>query len=178
MEQRFEKVSLFRSDTDQTKGVLVAGGDTLRFESKKGTLTMPKIRALSIDKKRLTVEYGEGENFGTATFVDLSQGAFKWRAATQELEGKLRAILRIVPIGAHEQPGYERAQVARKVATGKQGRTQMWIGAALVVVGVVVTIWTYSSADPGDRYFLLWGPIIFGAILFFQGLAASVRARR
>jgi hypothetical protein len=176
--ERFEKVNMYRSDTDQTKGTLIVDGDTLRFESKKGMLTMPKIRGLTLVKNRLTVEYGERGSFGTAIFVDLSKGALKWRSTTQELEQKLRGMVQVVPISSDERAGYEQAVTARKVASGKAGRTQMIIGGLLAVAATIVTIVTYATADPGDSYFLWWGGIIFGAILFFQGLAASRSSRR
>lgn len=176
--ERFEKVNLYRSDTDQTKGALVADGDTLRFESKKGTLTMPNVRALTMVKNRLVVEYGGSGSFAAATFVDMSRGGFKWKAATQELEQKLRASVQIVPISSEDQPAYEQAVTARKVSSGKAGRIQMIIGGLLAVAATIVTIVTYATADPGDTYFFWWGGIIFGAILFFQGLAASRASRR
>jgi hypothetical protein len=178
VEQRYEKVSLYRSDTDQTKGSLIAAGDTLRFESKKGTLTMPKVRNLELVKGRLNVEYGEPGTFGTATFVDLSNGALRWKAGTRDLEMKLRSVLQLVPVSSEEQPAYQQALSARKVASGKAGRTQMIIGGVVAVAATIVTIVTYANADPGDTYFVWWGGIIFGAILFFQGLAASRAARR
>lgn len=176
--ERFEKVALFQSETNQIRGTLSADGDTLRFESKKGTLTMPKVRSLENVKGRLKVEYGEGGNFGSATFTDLSKGGFRWKAATQELEQKLRAILQVVPISSEERPSYEQAVSARKVAAGKAGRTQMILGGILAVAATIVTIVTYANADPGDTYFFWWGGIIFGAILFIQGFAASRASRR
>lgn len=178
MEQRFEKVNLYRSDTDQARGVLIAQGDSLRFESKKGMLLMPKVRGLSIVKNRLAVEYGEAGNYGTATFVNLGAGAFKWRAATKELEEKLRQILQMAPMTDADRQGLEAAHGVRRQAEGKRGRTQMWIGGVLAIAATIVTIVTYANADPGDTYFFWWGGIIFGLILFFQGLAASRSSRR
>jgi hypothetical protein len=176
--ERFEKVVLVRSDTDVTKGTLTVDDNTLRFESKKGTLVMPKIRSMTMEKNRIVLEYGEAGVFGTAKFIDHSQGAFKWKGATRELEQKLRAMVQVVPISSEEQEGYQQAQTVRKVASGKAGRTQMIIGGLLAVAATIVTIVTYANADPGDTYFVWWGGIVFGLILFFQGLAASRAARR
>ena len=179
--ERFEKIYLYRSDTDQVKGVLITNGDSLTFESKKGILVMPKVRSLTIIKGRLRVDYGEAGNYGTARFTDLSKSKFKWKASTRELEGKLRSVLSLAPTTAEDQAGLEAAQQVTKQAAGKRGRVQMAIGAVLAVVGVIITAVTYSNASSnpsGGRYFVAYGPIIFGLLLFFQGFAASRSARR
>lgn len=42
-------------------------------------------------------------------------------------------------------------------------------GGIICLVGLVVTIWTYTSTLNGGTYFVAWGAIIFGAIRFFRG---------
>jgi hypothetical protein len=50
---------------------------------------------------------------------------------------------------------------------------QMMIGAGLFVVGLIITVITYSIAsDGGGTYLICWGPVVFGAIRFFKGLSA------
>jgi hypothetical protein len=180
--ERFEKVNLFRSKNDNgVRGALVADGDSLRFESKKGTLLMPKVRGLSYAGGRLHVEYGEAGSYGEAHFVDASQGLFKAKGATQELEAKIRNVLSLTPMTAEDQAGLEAARGVRKQASGKQGRTQMVIGGVLVLVGLIITAVTYSgasSSSSGGTYIVAYGPVIFGLILFFQGLVASRASRR
>ncbi len=180
MEQRFEKVVLSRGNFGQ-RGTLVANGDSLRFESKKGTLPMPKVRSLTYGGGKLTVEYGDSGNYQTVQFVDMSRTGLRANSATRDLERKLRSTVQTVPISAEERAGYEQSVASRKVATGKQGRTQMVIGGLLAVVGIIITIVTYSNASSnptGGTYFVAYGPMLFGAILFFQGLAASRSSRR
>jgi hypothetical protein len=46
----------------------------------------------------------------------------------------------------------------------------MAIGAAICVVGILVTAVTYSAASHGGHYIVAWGAIVFGAIQFFKGL--------
>ncbi len=53
---------------------------------------------------------------------------------------------------------------------------QLLVGTMLVVVGVVVTAATYSSArNDGDRYLLAFGPIVIGAIAMVRGFIGLVR---
>lgn len=53
---------------------------------------------------------------------------------------------------------------------------QLLVGVMLVVIGVVVTAATYSSArNDGDRYLLAFGPIVIGAIAMVRGFIGLVR---
>jgi hypothetical protein len=60
-----------------------------------------------------------------------------------------------------------------------QGRTpsnagtgDIVLGLILIIVGVLITAVTYDSASrEGGTYFVAYGPIIFGAIRLFRGLA-------
>jgi len=53
---------------------------------------------------------------------------------------------------------------------------QLLVGTMLVVVGVVVTAATYTSArNDGDRYLLAFGPIVVGAIAMVRGLIGLLR---
>ena len=47
------------------------------------------------------------------------------------------------------------------------------LGAILLVVGILVTAFTYDSASQqGGTYIIAWGPMVFGAIRLFKGLAS------
>lgn len=61
-----------------------------------------------------------------------------------------------------------------------QGKKMMVIGAVLGAVGIFITAATYSAASSGGggTYFVAYGPIIFGVIRFFQGLAKYSSAPR
>ena len=53
---------------------------------------------------------------------------------------------------------------------------QLLVGVMLVVVGVVVTAATYSTArHDGDRYLLAFGPIVIGAIAMVRGFVGLLR---
>lgn len=51
----------------------------------------------------------------------------------------------------------------------KVHRRQMLVGAACVIVGIIVTVGTYSSARRGGSYIVAWGAILFGAVDFVRG---------
>lgn len=44
------------------------------------------------------------------------------------------------------------------------------VGIGLVVVGIVATIVSYNSAEPGGTYTIWWGPPILGVILALKAL--------
>jgi hypothetical protein len=65
----------------------------------------------------------------------------------------------------------------RDPITKKTGITNMWVGGAFFVVGVIVTIVSYASASSGSNYYLCWGAIIFGLVQFIQGLIQFLKAK-
>lgn len=51
------------------------------------------------------------------------------------------------------------------------GATKIAAGVGLFLLGVVITAATYSAAEGGGHYMLMWGPIVFGPVMAFRGLA-------
>ena len=45
-----------------------------------------------------------------------------------------------------------------------------WTGAAILLVGIVITVSTYRAAKPGEHYFVAWGAVVFGGWRFLRGL--------
>jgi len=74
-------------------------------------------------------------------------------------------------MGAPGIPAGDPRAAARAIA----GR-RMAIGLVLVIVGIAITAGTYNSASArgGGTYFIAYGPIIVGAIRFFQGLFGMI----
>lgn len=61
-------------------------------------------------------------------------------------------------------------------ARKEEGSRNMMIGGLICVVGIVITVASYSAASEGSgggRYLVAWGAIIWGAIRFFRGLSQS-----
>lgn len=60
-------------------------------------------------------------------------------------------------------------------ATGiaSTGGRDMLIGGLWIAGGLVITIGTYAMASNGGTYFITYGPIIYGVIRFFKGVAKS-----
>ena len=52
----------------------------------------------------------------------------------------------------------------------------MAIGAAVALVGLIITVVTYRAASDGGHYFVAWGPAVFGLITFVRGLVGYLKA--
>ncbi len=59
----------------------------------------------------------------------------------------------------------------------RRGLIQMLIGLAMVIVGLLLTGATYVAAEPGDRYVLFWGLIIFGGWTMLKGVWSLITDR-
>jgi len=64
------------------------------------------------------------------------------------------------------------AQNADKAAKRAAATRMMFIGLALCVVGIIITVATHDEAERngGGTYIVAYGPMIIGGIRFFQGL--------
>ena len=52
----------------------------------------------------------------------------------------------------------------------------MTIGALLIVLGIVITVATYSMASSsGGTYFFAYGPMVAGAMTFIRGVVVRTR---
>jgi hypothetical protein len=63
----------------------------------------------------------------------------------------------------------------------RRGTRQIVTGAVLFLIGLVITIATYShasSSGTGGTYFVAWGPMVIGIIAIVRGVVAISRARR
>jgi hypothetical protein len=60
----------------------------------------------------------------------------------------------------------------------KRAMKQVAVGAAIFLVGLVITVATYSNASSsgGGTYFVAWGPMILGVIWVIRGLVAASKA--
>jgi hypothetical protein len=77
--------------------------------------------------------------------------------------------------------GYVEANTSftrRDPVTKRTGMTNMMVGGGFFVVGLIVTIASFSTASSGGSYYLCWGAIIFGLIQFIQGLIQYLTAKQ
>lgn len=61
--------------------------------------------------------------------------------------------------------------------TGRRGKGMMIAGPIIFLVGVLITIVTYSLAPPGGTYLISFGPMIWGIIWFIRGLITYNRSK-
>jgi hypothetical protein len=48
----------------------------------------------------------------------------------------------------------------------KTGRKSLWVASALMCGGIAITGFSYIMAAPGQRFTLMWGPVVFGFLLW------------
>ena len=83
------------------------------------------------------------------------------------------------PVGVppfQPQPASAMANVARS-----RGIRQIVIGAVIFVIGLLITVGTYSSASSsptGGTYFVAYGPMIIGVISIIRGVIAVAQAQK
>jgi hypothetical protein len=70
---------------------------------------------------------------------------------------------------------------AARMSNARSSATRaMVIGAVICIIGLVVTIGSYSAASTspgGGRYVIAWGAVIFGGLQFVRGLIAYLGSR-
>jgi hypothetical protein len=78
--------------------------------------------------------------------------------------------------GPNPMPGTSLAAIARK-----RGMRQIMIGAVVFVIGLVITVATYSSASSspaGGTYVVAYGPMILGVVYVIRGISVIARAQK
>jgi hypothetical protein len=67
----------------------------------------------------------------------------------------------------------DQTRAARGQVMREAGMKNMFIGGIVCVIGLVITVASYSAAanNPGGgSYVIAWGAVVFGAIQFFRGI--------
>lgn len=83
----------------------------------------------------------------------------------------------LVKEGFSEPVAREMVEGVRK-AIGAKHIKGIAIGILLMIVGAVISIWSYSSAsESGGTYYVFYGLIVVGAIWFFPAMYKWVRIR-
>jgi hypothetical protein len=47
------------------------------------------------------------------------------------------------------------------------------LGLAAIAIGIAITGGTYAAAGPGETYYIVWGPVVYGGWLVLSGLFSS-----
>ncbi len=70
---------------------------------------------------------------------------------------------------------YQQSPEGRQVMAAKY-KKMMLVGIGFAVVGVIITVATYSAASrSGGTYFVWWGAVVFGIYDFIRGLAGWLK---
>jgi hypothetical protein len=56
----------------------------------------------------------------------------------------------------------------------KTGGKSLWAGSLLMCGGILITAVSYIMADPGERFTLMWGPVLFGFLLWGKAVLQGV----
>jgi hypothetical protein len=75
--------------------------------------------------------------------------------------------------GAPEANQLNQLLQAQVQANKEAGRSNMLIGGAVFVIGLVVTLGTLAAAQGGGRYVIAYGAVIWGAAQFIRGMAQA-----
>ena len=91
------------------------------------------------------------------------------REAATTVTNKIFGVSPTFVSGSRRQAGFTPSASQRH--SGDSGLGNMVIGGAIALIGLAVTIGSYSAAsEGGGRYVVMWGAVIFGGIKFLQGL--------
>jgi hypothetical protein len=63
-------------------------------------------------------------------------------------------------------------------AEAKVGRKSLWVASILMCSGIVITAGSYIMADVGERYTLMWGPVVFGFLLWGKSVLGGLANAR
>jgi hypothetical protein len=189
-QQRFENVTFVKKGTTSNlgdRGSVTLLPDGVEFDGKKVKVTLRGIRVVELEK----VPGGFGAvriRVTSTTPAGLEDSYFAERLNTPssrrrlgELSRALQATHGGTPLNESDK---QRMAVHEGVVRGaklKSARRNMWIGGVLAVAGLLVTLITYSAASSsssGGTYFVAYGPMIFGVVLFITGLVESRSASK
>ena len=150
----------------QDRGSLVIENKALEFRGGKGTVRLAPIRGLS-HERWVKVEYGEGGDIRAAYISDPSKFS---RKKNRELFATMQQELGRTPTDEAQDQELSQYRETARAGAAKGAFVRMWIGLAVAVIGIIVTVATLAAASEGGTYFVAYGAILFGGLAFLQGL--------
>jgi hypothetical protein len=190
-ERVFDKVALLRLDgTSLDMGTLAMFPDHLEFEGKRNKLRFSNIRGVTAEEYRVSggfqkmprirIMHGMGDALSITFVARMAMGLpKKVREANGELYEALQGAYGETHLTGPEQERIARVDEGAREAKVVRARRYMWIGAALAVIGALITVITIAAAASGGGiYIVAYGPLLAGLGLFLTGLVDYRRNRR
>ena len=162
-------------------GELVVDGDTLEFRGEKhGTIRLTGIRAVQrVQDSSQTPAYAQvtfGSPEATERFLDYRRGKLRANSQTETLVNELRTLFGLKAAGSEMS---ETATQAMAVEAMRKLRIRMAVAGAVLVVGTIVTVVTFSRAQrQGGTYFVAYGAILFGLAAFIEAAVKHAKASK
>ena len=174
MATTIEKISHIRGKGMPDPGTLTVDGDAIEFRGKHETIRLTGIRQVRHgttegDTGSVYITYGDGG--ATEKFFDLRRGKLHTGAQAKVLTQELRSLLGI------SAPSADQLNLEATVALAAAKRT-MLIAGVVLLVGIVVTAFTYSRAEGGGSYVVAWGAILYGAAYSVAGIVRYRKATK
>lgn len=157
-------------------GTVTIENGAARHDGKRH-LTLANIISVERVRNRLyahdvvQVDYADGQTIATTYFAVAYRrgGAQTIDQLFGELE-KARGSAAPASIAPQAIDSHREKVLADRAAVDRQGGKLMWIGAAVLLAGVVVTIGTYSrAASTGGTYIVAYGAILAGILMLLNG---------
>lgn len=190
--QTFEKIAVFGAGNQQLGiGTLTAYPDRLVIEGKRVNLTLTNVRDIAVEEKRwqadafaasprIRVTHGTGNDLAVTYLVKSAAGLpKKVRALNDEFFAALQAIYgQSSSLPAADQQRLASVDAVVQHAELRRAQRSIWIGLALLVGGVLLTVLTYSNASGGGSYIVAYGPVLAGVGMLAVGLLGRAKARK
>lgn len=188
----FDKIAVYGAGTQPVGvGTLTAYPDRLVVEGKRVNLTLANVRDVSVEVKRwqadafaksprLRVTHGTGDHLAVTYFTKVAAGMpKKVRALNEEFFAAMQAVYgQSSSLSEVDRQRLASVDAVRQGAELRSAQRSIWIGLALLIGGIVLTIVTYSSASGGGTYIVAYGPVLAGVGMLVVGLLGRAKARK
>lgn len=76
-----------------------------------------------------------------------------------------------------DQAPYQVVSDEQRASWRARGQRYIGFGVVWLVLGIVITAWTYSLASQGGVYIVAWGPTLYGAYRIVRGVLLLQKSR-
>jgi hypothetical protein len=179
--QSFEKVAIVDEEGKVLEsGTLTVHPNHMELDGKRTKVMFANIRGVSVDEKsRVNVTHGAGESVSVTKLFKITVGLpKKVREANQQFYEALRAVYGETQLTGAEQQ--RMAVIDSEVAQAqlRSAQRSIWIGLALLLVGVIVSVVTFAAASGGGTYFVMYGLVLAGLGMLADGMVKRSKYRK